>query len=131
MIHHKWIARSILVFSFLHVLAHSFNVEHLCRAYDSEDDVVLAISRYPDNFLAMSSVDDLQAPSSSNYVNPVRTSTKPYSILFTTTAGLSGVVLTIALILIWTSASRVVRIYAFELFWFTHHLFIIFFAALG
>ena len=126
MIHHKWIARSILVFSFLHVLAHAFNVEHLCRAYDSEDDVVLAISRYPDNFLAISSDD-----SSPNYVNPVRTSTTPYSILITTTPGLSGVVLTGSLILIWTSASRVVRIYAFELFWFTHHLFVIFFAALG
>ncbi|CDQ91353.1 unnamed protein product [Oncorhynchus mykiss] len=50
--------------------------------------------------------------------------------MFTTIAGLTGVVITLALILIITSSMEVIRRSYFEVFWYTHHLFIIFFIGL-
>uniref|UniRef100_A0A8C1H4Z0 NADPH oxidase 2 n=2 Tax=Cyprinus carpio TaxID=7962 RepID=A0A8C1H4Z0_CYPCA len=51
-------------------------------------------------------------------------------VMFTTIAGLTGVVITLALILIITSSMEVIRRSYFEVFWFTHHLFIVFFIGL-
>ncbi|XP_052471104.1 cytochrome b-245 heavy chain isoform X2 [Carassius gibelio] len=44
--------------------------------------------------------------------------------------GLTGVVITLALILMITSSMEVIRRNYFEVFWYTHHLFIVFFAGL-
>uniref|UniRef100_A0AAR2ISC2 FAD-binding FR-type domain-containing protein n=1 Tax=Pygocentrus nattereri TaxID=42514 RepID=A0AAR2ISC2_PYGNA len=54
----------------------------------------------------------------------------PTIFAFTTIAGLTGVVITLALILMITSSMEVIRRSYFEVFWYTHHLFIIFFAGL-
>lgn len=54
----------------------------------------------------------------------------PTYFVFTTIAGLTGVIITLALILIITSSMEVIRRSYFEVFWYTHHLFIIFFAGL-
>uniref|UniRef100_A0A8B9H3J4 FAD-binding FR-type domain-containing protein n=1 Tax=Astyanax mexicanus TaxID=7994 RepID=A0A8B9H3J4_ASTMX len=54
----------------------------------------------------------------------------PTIFAFTTIAGLTGVVITLALILIITSSMEVIRRSYFEVFWYTHHLFIVFFAGL-
>lgn len=54
----------------------------------------------------------------------------PTYFAFTTIAGLTGVVITLSLILIVTSSMEVIRRSYFEVFWYTHHLFIIFFAGL-
>lgn len=51
-------------------------------------------------------------------------------VAFTTLAGLTGVVITLCLILIITSSTKTIRRSYFEVFWFTHHLFVIFFAGL-
>lgn len=54
----------------------------------------------------------------------------PTIVMFTTIAGLTGVVITLALILIITSSMEVIRRSYFEVFWYTHHLFVIFFIGL-
>uniref|UniRef100_A0A3B3U5F9 NADPH oxidase 1 n=1 Tax=Poecilia latipinna TaxID=48699 RepID=A0A3B3U5F9_9TELE len=54
----------------------------------------------------------------------------PTYFVFTSIAGLTGVIITLALILIITSSMEVIRRNYFEVFWYTHHLFIIFFAGL-
>lgn len=54
----------------------------------------------------------------------------PTYLVFTTIAGLTGVIITLALILIITSSMEVIRRSYFEVFWYVHHLFIIFFAGL-
>lgn len=54
----------------------------------------------------------------------------PTIVMFTTVAGLTGVAITLALILIITSSMEVIRRSYFEVFWYTHHLFIIFFIGL-
>lgn len=52
------------------------------------------------------------------------------NIAFTTVAGITGVVITVCLILMVTTASEQIRRSYFELFWYTHHLFIGFYVAL-
>ncbi|MEE6470241.1 hypothetical protein FKM82_008900 [Ascaphus truei] len=59
-------------------------------------------------------------------VNPVG----GINVAFTFLAGLTGVVITLALILIITSSTKTIRRSYFEVFWFTHHLFVIFFIGL-
>lgn len=50
---------------------------------------------------------------------------------FTSVAGLTGVIATIALVLMVTSAMEFIRRNYFELFWYTHHLFIVYIICLG
>lgn len=52
-------------------------------------------------------------------------------VTFTTIAGLTGVIITIALVLMVTSAMEFIRRSYFEVFWYTHHLFVIYFIGLG
>jgi hypothetical protein len=47
-------------------------------------------------------------------------------VTFTTIAGLTGVIITLALILIVTSATEFIRRNYFEVFWYTHHLFFVY-----
>lgn len=51
-------------------------------------------------------------------------------VAFTYLAGITGVVITLALILIITSSTKTIRRSYFEVFWYTHHLFVIFFIGL-
>ncbi|GCB77943.1 hypothetical protein scyTo_0016768 [Scyliorhinus torazame] len=66
-----------------------------------------------------------------SYVNPIQNPrTNPTIMAFTTVAGLSGIAITLALILMITSSTEIIRRSYFEVFWYTHHLFVIFFAGL-
>lgn len=62
--------------------------------------------------------------------SPVCGVQNPTITMFTTIAGLTGVAITLALILIITSSMEVIRRSYFEVFWYTHHFFIIFFIGL-
>lgn len=54
----------------------------------------------------------------------------PTVVMFTRIAGLTGVAITLALILMITSSMEVIRRSYFEVFWYIHHLFVIFFIGL-
>ncbi|GFR60063.1 cytochrome b-245 heavy chain [Elysia marginata] len=56
----------------------------------------------------------------------MRSFKEPIQELFKTIAGVSGVVITLCLILIVSSSTEIIRRSYFELFWFTHHIFIIY-----
>ena len=52
-----------------------------------------------------------------------------YKLLFAV-GGLTGVIIDLCLFLMVTSSIKIVRRSFFEVFWFTHHLFIVFFICL-
>ncbi|XP_056397254.1 NADPH oxidase 1 isoform X1 [Hyla sarda] len=115
---HKILGYTIALMTAVHTIAHLFNVE---RFYDG----------------AQSSNKTLEGMLSSigsekeDWVNPIRSKNETQSyICFTTIAGVTGVVITLALILMITSSTEFIRRCYFEVFWYTHHLFIIFFAGL-
>uniref|UniRef100_A0A8B9FR53 FAD-binding FR-type domain-containing protein n=1 Tax=Amazona collaria TaxID=241587 RepID=A0A8B9FR53_9PSIT len=78
----------------------------------------------------------LSSPRSLHHHQPLHPSPIPLLlqtveyVAFTTIPGLTGVIITLALILMVTSSTEFIRRNYFEVFWYTHHLFIIYFAGL-
>lgn len=122
---HKLVAYMIALMTAVHMIAHLLNVEWYNNSRQGVyDNLSTALSNL---------ADDPQL--NTTYLNPIRTTNLdpqqiPTYFVFTTIAGLTGVVITLALILIITSSMEVIRRSYFEVFWYTHHLFIIFFAGL-
>ncbi|XP_043107902.1 cytochrome b-245 heavy chain [Puntigrus tetrazona] len=117
---HKLVAYMIALHTAIHIVAHLFNFE---RFMDSQ--LMINSSHLPYVLSQIGNNDNR------SYLNPIRSNeTNPTIVMFTTIAGLTGVVITLALILIITSSMEVIRRSYFEVFWFTHHLFIVFFIGL-
>lgn len=119
---HKYFAYMICLQTAIHTGAHCFNLEWFVRAHDSSDselrDFLYALSQLP-------------ITENGTYINPVRiANAEPVIELFKLLAGSSGAVITLCLILMVTSATDLIRRSYFEVFWFTHHLFVIFFIGL-
>uniref|UniRef100_A0A673GW38 Cytochrome b-245 heavy chain-like n=1 Tax=Sinocyclocheilus rhinocerous TaxID=307959 RepID=A0A673GW38_9TELE len=118
---HKLVAYMIALMTAVHTVAHLLNVEWYTNSFQG---------RYGPLAGNLSMLDDSRELNTT-YLNPIRSnSTTPTLFVFTTIAGLTGVVITLALILMITSSMEVIRRSYFEVFWYTHHLFIIFFAGL-
>ncbi|KNC49861.1 NADPH oxidase 5 [Thecamonas trahens ATCC 50062] len=59
-----------------------------------------------------------------------QTKDSSHTLAFGTVAGSTGHIITMCMVLIYTTALEKVRRQCFELFWYTHHLFVIFFGLL-
>ncbi|XP_077468474.1 NADPH oxidase 4 [Stigmatopora argus] len=94
---------AICIFSVVHVSAHLVNVVNFSSRY-SEDFPALNFARYKGE--------------------------DPKLIILTTVPGITGVLLVVILFLMFTSSSYCVRMYNYEIFWYTHNLFIIFYIIL-
>uniref|UniRef100_A0A3B3YVC2 FAD-binding FR-type domain-containing protein n=1 Tax=Poecilia mexicana TaxID=48701 RepID=A0A3B3YVC2_9TELE len=122
---HKLVAYMIALMTAVHMIAHLLNVEWLNNSRQGVyDNLSTALSNLEDD------TDD--SDHRTTYLNPIRKNDIqiPTYFVFTSIAGLTGVIITLALILIITSSMEVIRRNYFEVFWYTHHLFIIFFAGL-
>ncbi|XP_051514358.1 cytochrome b-245 heavy chain-like [Myxocyprinus asiaticus] len=118
---HKLVAYMIALMTAVHTVAHLLNVEWYSNSLEGRYGPLAGI---------LSMLDD-STELNTTYLNPIRSnSTTPTIFVFTTIAGLTGVIITLALILIITSSMEVIRRSYFEVFWYTHHLFIVFFAGL-
>ncbi|NP_001085924.1 cytochrome b-245, beta polypeptide L homeolog [Xenopus laevis] len=119
---HKMVAWMIALHTAIHTGAHLFNVERLVDARVEANGTIQA---------ALTSLGDRDGESYLNFVrsrvpNPIG----GINVAFTFLAGLTGVVITLALILIITSSTKTIRRSYFEVFWYTHHLFVVFFIGL-
>ncbi|XP_057595531.1 NADPH oxidase 3 [Hippopotamus amphibius kiboko] len=117
---HKLVAYAITINATIHIVAHLCNLEryHWSQAPEAEGLVA-----------ALSKLDDT---SNETYLNPIRTfHTNLITELLMTIAGITGLLISLALILIMTSSTEFIRQASYELFWYTHHVFIIFFIGLA
>ncbi|XP_056294934.1 NADPH oxidase 1 [Pseudoliparis swirei] len=120
---HKLVAYMIALMTAVHLIAHLFNVERYNdNRRNTDDELGMALAKLEDSH-------------NTTYLNPIRNidtdaQQTPTYFLFTSIAGITGVIITLALILIITSSMEVIRRSYFEVFWYTHHLFVIFFAGL-
>ncbi|KAM6953269.1 NADPH oxidase 1 [Aplochiton taeniatus] len=120
---HKLVAYMIALMTAVHVIAHLLNAEWYNNSRRGDyDDLSTALSKLEDT-------------DSSTYLNPIRSILTPAQhtptyLVFTTIAGITGVIITVALILMITSSMEVIRRSYFEVFWYAHHLFIVFFIGL-
>lgn len=100
-IFHRYIAWSIAFFSFVHTIAHYFNFKTLSTAKLADLKP-----------LGMAAVPTAEA------------------LAFITLPGWTGHLVSLVMVLMYSSAIRYIRSPMFNVFWFTHHLFILFFAIL-
>uniref|UniRef100_A0A670ZXG2 NADPH oxidase 1 n=1 Tax=Pseudonaja textilis TaxID=8673 RepID=A0A670ZXG2_PSETE len=115
---HKLVAYMIAIHTAIHIIAHLFNVEWYIDAQQKTDESLPSILSH------LHKTDGL-------WLNPIHSnSTIPLYVAFTTIPGLTGVIITLALILMITSSMEQIRRSYFEVFWYTHHLFVIYFAGL-
>lgn len=84
--------------------------------------------------LAWSSMLGASVHSCSHYFNyktlARRVGSTPSILAFTSIAGATGHIITLCMFIMYTAAFERVRRQTFELFWYSHHLFIVFFACL-
>ncbi|CAI9738164.1 cytochrome b-245 heavy chain-like [Octopus vulgaris] len=122
-LYHKLCAYMICLQTAIHVVSHCFNLQRFVQSYDSPDpkkrDLLLALSQLPIN------------NTSDGYINPVRSAhSNPIYEMFIMLPGVSGAIITFALIIMFTSSTHLIRRSYFEVFWITHHLYIIYFIGL-
>lgn len=116
---HKAIAWMLVASSAMHVIAHYYNYERLLAA----PDLVSLQTRYPE--------ETRQVPNLAQPSLPSGAQADPITICFATAAGITGHVITVALFLMITSSFEFIRRSYFEVFWYTHQLFIVFLLGLA
>ncbi|EAW47689.1 NADPH oxidase 3 [Homo sapiens] len=117
---HKLVAYGIAVNATIHIVAHFFNLERYHWSQSEEAQGLLA------------ALSKLGNTPNESYLNPVRTfPTNTTTELLRTIAGVTGLVISLALVLIMTSSTEFIRQASYELFWYTHHVFIVFFLSLA
>ncbi|XP_070616246.1 NADPH oxidase 1 [Erythrolamprus reginae] len=115
---HKLVAYMIAIHTAIHIIAHFCNVEWYIDAQQEKDHSL------PSILSQLHKTDGL-------WLNPIHSKfTIPLAVAFTTIPGLTGVIITLALILMITSSMEQIRRSYFEVFWYTHHLFVVYFAGL-
>ncbi|XP_059715529.1 NADPH oxidase 1 isoform X2 [Haemorhous mexicanus] len=115
---HKLLGYTLALLTAVHTIAHLFNLERYNQSQQGTDGSLPAVL----------SKMHLQG---SKWLNPIHSNqTTVEYVAFTTIPGLTGVIITLALILMVTSSTEFIRRNYFELFWYTHHLFLIYFAGL-
>ncbi|NWQ86701.1 NOX3 oxidase, partial [Burhinus bistriatus] len=116
---HKMVAYGIAVNATIHIVAHLINMEryHTSQSKEAGD--------------LRNKLSGLGKSPNESYLNPIRTyETNTAGEVLSTIAGITGIVITVALILIMTSSTELIRRSCYELFWYTHHLFVVFFIGL-
>jgi len=99
---HRHIAMVILLFTVIHIVSHMFNY--------------LALETAPLEKLALVG----------------KTAHTPaYVSLFMTIPGVTGIVATLVMVLMYSSAIRFIRSPMYNLFWYMHHLFVVYYIALS
>uniref|UniRef100_A0A452SQL9 NADPH oxidase 2 n=1 Tax=Ursus americanus TaxID=9643 RepID=A0A452SQL9_URSAM len=115
---HKLVAYMISI----HIIAHLFNFEHYSKSRQATDGSLASVL----------SILSHQEKGEESWLNPISSPNMTVEyVTFTSIAGLTGVIITIALVLMVTSAVEFIRRSYFEVFWYTHHVFIIYFIGLG
>ncbi|XP_059577773.1 NADPH oxidase 4 isoform X7 [Alligator mississippiensis] len=94
---------TICIFSVVHVAAHLVNVLNFSQNY-TEDFLSLNAANYRDE--------------------------DPRKLLFTTVPGLTGVLLVLVLFLMFTASTYAIRASNYNIFWYTHNLFFVFYLLL-
>jgi hypothetical protein len=117
---HRCVGYAIGIWSLIHVGAHIYNYERFVAAHDEYSTLSAAL-----NLLFLHA--------SESQVNPfqrIDSNTLGVGAMLSTVAGVTGVILVVCLLLIFSSSTGLVRRSFYEIFWFVHHVFIVFFVCL-
>ncbi|XP_071506880.1 NADPH oxidase 2-like [Diadema antillarum] len=128
---HKTVAYMIVIWTIVHVVAHAFNFRNL---FNHQRCVMTGNQEMCDQY-GFDNIDrKFTFFPNDNWLNPLReVPALPGGLSLIVQglipiAGWTGAVLTIALIVMFSSATEFIRRSYFETFWITHHLFIVYYA---
>ncbi|CAK8682628.1 unnamed protein product [Clavelina lepadiformis] len=120
---HRLCAYMIVLMTLIHYYAHCFNVDFFTSVY-----------RVPLNSRNTTTVSKLRwrltQIGGNNYLNPIRSDVWSVGAVFLLTGGWTGVIITLSLFFMVTSSVELIRRSYFEVFWYTHHLFVVFYGFL-
>jgi hypothetical protein len=117
---HRCVGYAICFWSIVHAGAHFFNFQQLIAVHNEYPSLVNVL-----NLLF------LQSPQSQiNPVTRVNSNSSSVGVMLGTVAGVTGVILCVCLLVIFSSSTALIRRSFYEIFWFIHHLFIVFFICL-
>ncbi|CAF1209768.1 unnamed protein product [Adineta steineri] len=117
---HRCVGYAICFWSFVHVSAHIYNYERLIDVHNEYGTLAAVL-----NLLYLKSSD-----SQINPFDKINSNTLGVGAMFGTTAGITGVILCVCLLIMLSSSTMLIRRSFYEIFWYTHHLFIVFFVCL-
>lgn len=124
---HRYVAYMIILCTIIHVGGHYFNFTNLVESWHNKDGIDQILSHLEDD-----------TNKNTTWINPIRSQAvriraeaNPVVEAFKTLPGITGVIITLCLILMVSSSTELIRRSYFEVFWYTHHLFIIFFFGLA
>ncbi|KAJ7342129.1 hypothetical protein JRQ81_009078 [Phrynocephalus forsythii] len=116
---HKMVAYGIAINATIHIIAHLVNIERY-RLSQSKQAGELSYK-----------LSGIGRSPNESYLNPVKNyDTNTMGEILTTIAGTTGFLITLSLILIMTSSTEIITRSFYEVFWYTHQLFIVFFIGL-
>ncbi|KAL5457609.1 hypothetical protein EMCRGX_G034884 [Ephydatia muelleri] len=116
---HKAVAWTIIAASAMHIMAHYYNYERIAAAVRlNKLNNTEGVRLLPSGTVRLELL-------------PANISLNPIAVCLVTAAGLTGHVITLALFLMVTSSLEFIRRSYFEIFWYTHHLFVIFLLGLA
>nr|CAB3235208.1 predicted NADPH oxidase 2 [Phallusia mammillata] len=126
---HRMCAYMIVLMTLIHYFAHSFNVEYMATAHDivispTDTPAVRQLKLLKQHLTAIGNLPN------QTYLNPIRNKVWPVGAVFLLTGGWTGVIITLSLFFMVTSSVEFIRRSYFEVFWYTHHLFIVFYSFL-
>ncbi|XP_073441852.1 NADPH oxidase 3 [Dendrobates tinctorius] len=116
---HRLVGYMITLHAAIHVIAHFINIERYHMSQSEEAGVLCNILGNIDN------------QTNKDYLNPIRSYNKNIiKEVFVSVAGITGFVITLALVLIVTSSTELMRRSFYEVFLYTHNLFVLIFFGL-
>ncbi|KAM9316728.1 NADPH oxidase 3 [Gastrophryne carolinensis] len=116
---HRLVGYMIVLHSAIHIVAHMVNMEWYHRSQSLDAGRLCNILSYIGNY------------SNETYLNPVRSyNTDIRKEALFTLAGITGFIISLALVLIITSSTENIKRSFYEIFWYTHNLSIVFFIGL-
>jgi NADPH oxidase len=117
---HRCVGYAICFWSLVHVAGHVYNYERLIYIHNEHETLASVL-----NFLY------LKSPQSQiNPFSKVSSNTLGVGAMLSTIGGITGVVLCVCLLVMVSSSTALIRRSFYEIFWFIHHLFIVFFICL-
>lgn len=121
---HKLVAYSILFWTLIHYYAHIFNVERY--------NLALLVPNSPEqDFPGQNASELAHLLSVATNLNPLTTYTDmPVISVYSLVGGFTGIIASTSFLVIFVSSMEYIRRHFFEVFWFSHHMFVVFFGAL-
>lgn len=115
---HKLCGYAICFWTAIHFVGHTFNLERFIYAQALPDE--------PNDL--QHELSELPVTPNGSWVNPVRNNdTNPLYELVILLPGWSGAIATVCLVVMFAASTEFIRRNYYEIFWYIHHLFIIFF----